>query len=518
MTATSRATAGSVRSAHVAYFMPPDWGRIARHLAPALERAAGDAVAVRLLVLVPDPGAALSLTRALAALPAAAGRRLVAGTSAARLQRLLGTGAADAVIAHPEAVAGALAHSALKLADVATVAFAAADEMDAEGDALAAILAEVPREAARILTALAATPSVEMLIERYLARARRVTEDLAPAKKSKSAANVRFLTVHGNPTEVLPALLDEADAPSATVLAADDDLADDARALLSAIGYVNSPLATVTRDEVPANVSLVVTLGIPTATAWQAAVDATPSQIIAVIAPRDVEALRVLCGETEPLPVADRASVARARAAEARRRAELRAELAEGVPSREVLALEPLLHENDGLEIAAAALRLLEKERAAQSERVQAAEQRVRSQMREAQKEKEAAERPPRGPDFSLRGEGPRGFTKDRPPRPRREFGDKREGGEKREFRERPDGEKREFRERRPFGEKREYGEKRPFGDRRPGGDARGGGDKRSFGDKPRPFGEKRGFGDKPRGFGGRSDKPRGPRPPRGER
>jgi len=539
VTATPRATAGSVRSAHVAYFMPPDWARIARHLVPALERASGDEPAVRLLVLVPDSGAALALTRALSETEAAQGRRLVAGTSPARLQRLLGAGPADVVIGSPDAIAAALAASAIKLADLKTVVFAAADEMDHEADALATVLAEVPKEAARMMTAVAATPGVEMLIDRYLPKVRRVVEDVTPAEGASPAPQVRYLTVHGSQVEVLPALLDELDAPSAAILVSDEHTADDARALLSAIGYPEGTLAQVTTGAVPANVALAVVLGVPTATVWQAAVDATPTQLVVILAPRDVEALRMLCGESEPRPLADRAAISRARSHEARRRAELRAELAEGIPSREVLALEPLLHENDGLEIAAAALRLLEKTRAVHQEQVMAAESRVRSQMREAQKEKEALEKEegresaPRS--FKPRGDSPRSFG-DKPrgsfgDKPRGSFGDKPRGGFGRDRDDKPRG---------GFGRDRDDKPRGSFGDRPPRGDG-----PRSFGrdgdekprvssfhkdrdDKPRSGGFSRdakprtgGFkrDDKPRTGGfKRDDKPRGPRPPRGDR
>ena len=40
----------------------------------------------------------------------------------------------------------------------------------------------------------------------------------------------------------------------------------------------------------------------------------------------------------------------------------LRAELKAGIPARELIALEPLLAEFDGLEIAAAAVRLIERD------------------------------------------------------------------------------------------------------------------------------------------------------------
>jgi hypothetical protein len=393
--------------------------------------------------------------------------------------RLLAAGPADVVVGSPEMITAALGASKLKLDQLATVLFAAADELDADADELAAVLSEVPREAARLLTALAPTPGVDALLERYLPHVRRVAEDVAPADGAAVAATVRYLTVAGAPVEALPMVLDELDAPSAAVLATDEAGADAARALLRGIGYADSPLASVSTEWVAPNTALVVTIGVPTATAWQHAVDAQPAQIVAIVSPRDLPALRLLAGATEPRPLTDRASVTRARTVEAGRRAELRAGLAEGIPSREVLALEPLLREYDGLEIAAAALRLLERARDTQAEAVLAAEQRVRAQMREAEREKGADEHAARP-----RGDGPREF------RPRGEG-----RGAPRSFKPRGDA-PREFK---PRGEGPREHKPRGEGPR---------------GFKPR--GEPR--GDKPRGFAPRGDKPRGPRPPRTDR
>lgn len=512
MSASTRETAGAVRSAHVAYFMPPDWARIALRAAPALERASGDSPTPTLLILVPDAEAAIALSLALAELPAADGRRIVAATSPNRLQRLLGLGAAQVIVGSPETLAAALGASAVKLGDVKTVVFAAADEMDAGSDALAAVLAEVPKDAARILTALAPTEGVDALITRYLSKARRVQDDVVAATPGPVAPMVRYLTVAGNPLAALPALLDELDAPSAAILVGSDAAADAARAVLGSLGYTDGPLATVTRGAVAANTSLVVTIGVPTATAWAEAVAAQPAQVVALCAPRDLEALRLLAGDATPTPLADRASISRARAAESRRRAELRAELAEGVPAREVLALEPLLRENDGLEIAAAALRLLERTRAAQAELVRAAEERVRSQMREAQKEKEMAEREERGdrPMRRERGErieGPRGFSGgDRPmgerkPRSTYDRNEPPREGKPRisSFSKDRDGKPRSGYSR----------DDKPRGSFSRDDKPRGGGFKRD--DRPRD--------DRPRSGGfKRDDKPRGGRPPRGDR
>ena len=48
--------------------------------------------------------------------------------------------------------------------------------------ALATIMAEIPKGASRLLTALEANEAVEALIERYMHKARRVTEDATAAE------------------------------------------------------------------------------------------------------------------------------------------------------------------------------------------------------------------------------------------------------------------------------------------------------------------------------------------------
>lgn len=472
MPASERPTAGAVRSAHVAYFLPPDWGRVAQLTAPALERAAPDLAATQLLVIVPDAGAAVALARAVEALEASKGLRLVAATTASRAKRLLGAGPAQVVIGPSHALAPALAASALKLDQVTTVVFAAADELDVDDADLAAIVAEVPKGASRVLTALDATPGVETLLERYAHKARRVTDDLTAALgPDAGTTNLRYLAALGAAADAVPQVLDDVDPPTAAIVALDAATAAQARAVLRAIGLGDEKSVRVTDGEVAANTALVITLGVPTGTVWAQLVAAKPVQLVSIITPRQRAALQRLAGDHPVLPFVARSAVLKARATEARMRAELRDLLTSGVPSREVLALEPLLGEFDGLEIAAAALRLLEQARAATDEAVRAAEGRVRQQMKEAQ----AAERAdaPRGD----RDRGDRGERAPRGPRLHRD----------------------EF----PL---REPGERRPF-------TPRAGGDKpRSFaprGDKPRDFAPR---GEKPRGFAPRGDKPRGPR------
>lgn len=393
-----------------------------------MERVAKDVAHPQLLILVPDAPAALALARAIAARPVAEGRRVIAATTSARAKRLLAAGAAQVVIGSPSSLAPALIASMLKLDGITTVVFAAADELDAEDPDLSAVLAEVPREAARVLTALEPTPAVEALLERYLHKARRVSEDVEPGADAPAISSVRYQTTSGAPLEALPLVLDETDAPSTTVVVRDPSDAPAVRALLDALGYRDGTLATVTADAVAANAALVVLLGIPTATVWAGVVAAQPANVVAIIASRELAALRLLAGATIPQPFAARTAVLRARSSDARARAELRVALAVGIPSREVLALEPLLGEYDGLEIAAAALRLLEQTRATQAELVQAAEERVRTTMKEAQRERDeqraGGERfAPRS--FAPRGEKPRGFGArgEKPRGPRKDDG-----------------------------------------------------------------------------------------------
>ena len=84
---------------------------------------------------------------------------------------------------------------------------------------------------------------------------------------------------------------------------------------------------------------------------------------MALISPRQLPALRAIVGGAGVTPFSLPDSAQRAQAREEKLRDELRAALAGGAPAREVMALEPLLSEYDGIEIAAVALRLLERAR-----------------------------------------------------------------------------------------------------------------------------------------------------------
>lgn len=490
------------RNTPVAHFLAPHWGRIAERLAPVIDREGDEPGASPVALLcVPDAGAATELAAALrAARPSTP--RILPVTDALRAARVLKTYGAPVVIATPADVERLLAASALPLDGVQVIVLVAAEEFDA--DQLATVMAAMPKEARRVLVASEATPVVEVLLERYFHKAHRLADD---ASSETKPAPVQYQCVRAaHVAAAVPALLDELDPPSAAVVTADPSAV---QAALAAHGYPGgAPLVHVSDGPAPVNVALVVFAGLPSPAAFDAAMSAQPGRAVALIAPRQLGALRRLAAGASVTPFTTRRATSAARAQEARVRGELRAVLATSYPAREIVSLEPLLAEYDAVELAGAALRLLE---GARSAAVVAAPPATPVQSdrpsRPAVGTARPAERPARSPrpadDFPLRdpAEGPRARYVDRTVRRDRDDARPRRGAP---------GERGA---RSGFGDKR--GPRAGFGDKRGAGGPRG-----SFGDKRGPragFGDKRGAGGSRPAFG---DKPRGggPRRPRDDR
>ncbi|HEY2895811.1 MAG TPA: DbpA RNA binding domain-containing protein, partial [Gemmatimonadaceae bacterium] len=161
---------------------------------------------------------------------------------------------------------------------------------------------------------------------------------------------------------------------------------------------------------------------------------------IALATARQIPALRALASGGRVTPFVLSGPGARARSRDEKVRDELRAALANGVNARELIALEPLLTEFDGVEIAAAALRLLERDR----ERDKPAEKpektdRILAPIAERAAPAERVERADRAPrsersERGERGDRERSERGDRAPRgarPDRERGARPERGER---------------------------------------------------------------------------------------
>ena len=396
MTETERETAGAVRSAHVAHFFAPDWSQTAQRASGALERTDRALTAAQLLVTVPDGPAALALSKELRALPAGAGLRVLPVMNASRAARLLKAAPAHVVVGTPAALAGLLSGSALDVTAVHTLLLASADEYDAQMEPLGALMAELPRGSARILTAAEPTSLVEQLLERYLHRARRViAPEPAPMPVAVGTPPTIYVRTVGALGTIAPLgeLLDELDPPSAAIVVSNARDEGRVRTTLDALGYAaDSPLVRVTRREVALHTQLVLFAGLPEPAALAAALDAHPARMVALVTARQHGAFEKLARGCVLMPYERSRAARAARERDETLRSVLRSTLADKLPAREIVALEPLLAEYDGLEIAGAALRLYEASVAEVAAAKLAGREEVRAEMKAAKAEREAAE------------------------------------------------------------------------------------------------------------------------------
>jgi ATP-dependent RNA helicase DeaD len=321
--------------------------------------------ALEALVLAPDAESAMALARASHDLAdTAPGASLVPLTAAGRGARLLRAGGIRAAVTTPRVAAALRQSAALKMDDVAVIVLAwASDLLEAgEGDALDSLLADAPRESARVVVTSQLSDGVRELVSRHARRARPAAVAEADAAEAVDLRYVETSAVMRNAT--LRRLLDEIDPPTAIVVAWGDDAAAAATRALGTMGYRgDDALVRVSRGEMPEHVTLAVLYDVPGTPAELAAVGAAnPTHLVALVTRNERSRLQALSSGTITPWVASPA-VARARARADKLRDTLRAELGDAFPAREVLALEPLLDEFDGVEIAAAALRLYERER-----------------------------------------------------------------------------------------------------------------------------------------------------------
>jgi ATP-dependent RNA helicase DeaD len=400
---------------HAVHVLPHAEFAMARILEPALDRITADADATQLLVITADTDTAVAMAAISRSLRDRSVAPLVAISAAGRGARLLGSRAVPALAGTPGTLVTLLRSSAVKLDGVRAVIIAWADELfeAREGEALEIVLAEIPKDARRIVVADHLTPDVEALIERHLRRASRV--GIGVEESGAASLAIRYVsTTPAARQAAFRRLLDDLDPPSVIVLASDSNAFEEARAAVASLGFEGDASVRVEGAPIEEQAALVVFYDLPLSANEIAKVEATaPAQVVALVTPRQVPALRRLTtGAVEPLDIS-RAAV-KARARDERVRSAIRAELHGGFPAREVMALEPLLSEFDGLEIAAAALRLLERNRSDEGPRRAEAERPVpRAAERAAERSSERS--PERGDERRearpRRTEGARGTT-----------------------------------------------------------------------------------------------------------
>jgi ATP-dependent RNA helicase DeaD len=353
------------RNQNVLHVLPHDAAAVSQFIDPALERLDPEVAETQLLVLTPDTETAVLIaeaaTRARTGIPARV-LPVTAWRRAARLQRLR---PATVIAGTPSDILELIRASAIKLDAVNTLVLAWADVMsDAAGEPLEAVMAEVPKDAARIIVASHMTAAVEALAERYARRARR---SQAVSVVEEIAVDLRYVAIAAQAREsAFRRLLDDTDPERAAVFVRSDEAAQEVADVLRALGISDEePSIVITRGEPVENVALIVLYEQPMSSEALHTLAEGGTAVIALATARQIPALRVLAGGGRVSPFVLSGPGARARSRDEKVRDELRAALANGVNARELLALEPLLAEFDGVEIAAAALRMLEREREA---------------------------------------------------------------------------------------------------------------------------------------------------------
>ncbi|MGQ0713481.1 MAG: DbpA RNA binding domain-containing protein [Gemmatimonadaceae bacterium] len=369
-----REAASVGRSQNAVHILPHDNTTAAGVFATVLERLDRQVAELQALIVAPDPDGAIALARAVAALPQTAGLRLIPASSARRATRLLRGHPAHGVIGAPIELLDLVRTSVLKLEHVRALVLAWADEMAADPastEALEAILAEIPKDASRTIIAARTTPDVEQLVERYARRARR--EGDAVAGGSPTALRYVATSSWGR-LAALQRVLDELDPDVAAVFTRSEATERELRELLQSLGHLGDDAGVrVTRGAPVIEADTLVLLDIPSREELRTLMGGATPAVVAIAQPRQVEALRTLAGGAPVTPLQASGAPVSARKRVASLRTQLRDVLATGIPAHELLALEPLLEEYDGVEIAAAALRLLERERARETPRAQAA-------------------------------------------------------------------------------------------------------------------------------------------------
>ncbi len=361
------------RGQNLVYTLPHTTESISEFLTPVLGRVDPSAGGTQVVVVTRDAETALTISEGVLRLSGPAGIEVVPITSAARAGRIFKTRPVLAV-AGTAAELGALVRSSLLKPDIVrTVALAWADDILDEGPdtvrALEGVLGELS-DSARIVVARKLTPAVENLIERYARRARRVGP--ADAEVPQMPADyempiIKYVTVAGSArASALRRLLDDLDPPSAVIVARDETAANEATGVLRTLGYhADDNSISVRRGDFGSAAAHTVIFYQPPVTPaeLQRVSRAKPVQVVVVAAPGEVAWLRELAsGRLAPLNL--HGPERRAHDREEAVRQELRAVLTRGVPAREIVSLEPLLQEFDGTELAAAALHVLERERA----------------------------------------------------------------------------------------------------------------------------------------------------------
>jgi ATP-dependent RNA helicase DeaD len=359
--ATGQERAAVVRGQNTIVTLPHDAAAIRHILGLVLDRLDEHAESgVQAVVLAADVDTVMAIGRIAASIDRPPHATLLAMPSAQRGARAMRTAPPSIVIATPDDLLALVRGSVAKLSAVRVAVFAWADALlDSHEESLATLIAELPKEAARILVAARLTSEVEQFAERYV---RRISRAGAPAAEVSRIPLSYIVVSESAKPSALRRVLDTVDPETATVYARTEEGARAARAELAGMGSAAAGVHVVT-EAAAAEGALLVLYELPRSSGdLRTLSSGTVTRTVAMVRARELPMLGAFTtAAPQPLPLGGPAE--RARTREAAMRDALRGVLADGLPAREILALEPLLEEYDGIEIAAAALRLLDRSR-----------------------------------------------------------------------------------------------------------------------------------------------------------
>ena len=356
------------RSAGTVYVLPHTSESISEFLTPALGRIDPESPAVQVLVITSDSENALAIAETAHSLNGATGIEVLPATSAARSSRLLKSRPVRAVAGSPDELLALVSGSHLKLDELKVVVIAWAEDVLDQGEktvsALESLLSDAGKTAERVIVTRKLEKRIEDFVERYARRARRAAAALDDIGTGE-IPELKYLTTAGiaKPAS-LRRLLDELDPPSAAVIVRTALGETEAKRVLHTLGYSGdaSPVSVIRgAPKVPVHTVILYEAPVRRSEISALAVSGTVNAVT-LVQPSELPALRAMIGaKLGPVNLAAGASKLRRR--DDAMRSELRSVLSSGIPPREIAPLEPLLAEYDAVEIAAAALQLLERER-----------------------------------------------------------------------------------------------------------------------------------------------------------
>ncbi|MGQ0537481.1 MAG: DbpA RNA binding domain-containing protein, partial [Gemmatimonadaceae bacterium] len=225
----------------------------------------------------------------------------------------------------------------------------------------------VPKDGDRTIIADHMTSELEGLVERVAAKPRRLTHDLAPVGEGAAREVGYLITAVEQRAAALQHLLDARDATGLAVVADDPAAAKDAADALRSLGMLlPGDARVVAASDTDVTAALIVWYGVPESAERidkLCAAAGESAEIVLLASAADLYRIKALGPRLRlvPLTIAPvlEGSAGRQRAV----RDELRRLLSQEPVYADVATIEPLLADYSGAEVAAAAVRLLERER-----------------------------------------------------------------------------------------------------------------------------------------------------------